>query len=272
MRGSIPPLALAFWRWAIALTVLLPLAVPAVRAERAVILRSWRILILLGVLGVGSFSMLAYLGLGRTTATNGVLLNSVAPVVIVVLSWLLLGQRLAARQAAGLLVSLAGVAAVVSRGDAAILRHLHLNTGDLWVLGAVLCWASYSVCLRWRPRGLSAVGFLGVTTVVGLLWVTPFYAWELWAGPPMRLTAVSLATLGYVGVFPSVLAYVFWNRGVAEVGASRAGLFLHLMPVFGTLLAVVFLGESLQPFHLAGMALIFSGIYLTTAGSGRRPA
>jgi drug/metabolite transporter (DMT)-like permease len=264
MQGTVPPLALAFWRWAMALAVLLPFAWRALAADRAEIRRHWKLLAVLGVTGVGVFNTFVYVGLGTTTATNALLLNSAIPVLIVAIGWLFMGQRVTAVQALGIGVSLAGVVAIIARGDFASLAGLRLSAGDLWILTAMVDWAVYTLLLRKRPAGVSPLAFLAVTMAVGLAAITPFYLAELAGGAHIEFTPGSIAALAYIGVFPSLVAFLFWNRAVAEVGADRAGIFVHLMPVFGTLLAIVFLGEAFRAYHAAGIALILAGIALAT--------
>lgn len=264
MQPRMSPIAMSFWRWTAALVILLPFVWRPVIAQWELIRKSWRILLLLGVLGVASFNTLAYLGLKTTTATNGLLLNSVIPVLIIAISRIFLDQRLSPRQGMGVALSLGGVLTIIAHGDLRALARLHFNSGDLWVLAAVICWAVYTVCLRWRPRGMDSRAFLGATVIIGVAAVAPFYLWEFSSGARFEINASTVAAIGYFGLFPSALAYLFWNRAVAEVGASTAGLFVHLMPVFGTILSMLFLHESLHLFHLAGIGLIFAGIYLTT--------
>ena len=235
---TIPPIALSFWRWTLALLILLPLALPRLQGHWGLVRGHWLILSLLAVLGVTNFNTFVYLGLQTTTATNAVLLVSTTPVLIVTLSFLLLGQRVTPRQAGGILLSLAGVAVIVARGDAQAIAALRLNAGDLWVLVAVASWALYSVCLRWRPPGLDPLAFLTLTIVIGLLPLLPLYLWELGRGLGFEINAVTLGAIGYVALFPSVLAYVLWNRAVAQLGANRTGQLLHLMPAFGAMLAM----------------------------------
>jgi drug/metabolite transporter (DMT)-like permease len=260
----VPPITLAFWRWSVALCVLLPFALKPMVRERDAIRRHWKMLVVLGVMGVGTFNTLVYIGLGSTTATNGILLNSAIPVLIVLLAWTFLGERVSRLQALGVAVSLAGVAAVVFRGDPAGLMRLQWNTGDLWVFAAIVSWAVYTLMLRRRPREVGALAFLGVTVAVGLAANLPFFLAELATGARMELNRASVGAIAYTGVFPSVLAYLFWNRAVADVGPARAGMFLHLMPVFGAVLAMLFLGETLHLYHAAGFALILLGIVLAT--------
>lgn len=271
LGGLIPPIALSFWRWALALLILLPFALPRLGRQAALIRRHWAILILLGLLGVTNFNTFVYLGLTTTTATNAVLLQSTTPVLIVGLSFALLGERVGVQQAAGILLSLGGVAAIVLKGDLGMLSGLDVNQGDLWVLAAVVSWALYSVCLRWRPPELDPLAFLAATIAAGLIPLLPLYLWDLGRVGGFALDRVTLSAIAYVAIFPSVLAYVFWNRAVAELGATRTGQFMHLMPVFGTLLSMLLLGERLQGFHLAGIGLIAAGIWLAAHGP-RRPA
>lgn len=265
VQGLLSPIAISFWRWAIALLILIPFVLRPMAREWATIRRSWKTLLVLGALGVAGFNTFAYTGLKTTTATNGLLLNSVIPVLIIGLSWLFLNQRPRPAQALGLALSLGGVATIITRADPQVLLGSQFNPGDLWVLMAVVVWAAYTVGLRWRPPGLSALAFLGSTVTVGVAVLAPLYAWDYAGGARIQWSLPTLAALGYLGLFPSVLAYIFWNRAVAEVGPSQAGVFIHLVPVFGTVLAMLFLGEALRPFHLGGIGLIFGGIYLSTA-------
>jgi drug/metabolite transporter (DMT)-like permease len=275
IQGLMSPVAMAFWRWLAALVILLPFVAGPMRREWPAIRRSWKILAVLGVLGVGAFNTLTYTGLKYTTATNGALLNSVIPILIIAISFVFFRERVTWRKGAGVLVSLAGVATIISRGDAQTLLHLRLNPGDLWVLAAMVGWALYTVCLRWRPAHLSSRAFTGSLIAIGVAAILPVFAWDYALGHRSSWNGITLASVAYFAIFPSVLAYFFWNAAVARVGAERAGLFLHLMPVFGAGLSMAFLGESLLPFHFAGAALIFSGIFIAShAGAVRasRPA
>ncbi|MCB1932709.1 MAG: DMT family transporter [Candidatus Accumulibacter sp.] len=269
IRDQVPPLSLAFWRWAIALALVLPLALPQLRTQWPLLRRGWKPVVVLGLLGVGGYNTLAYVALNYTAATNAVLLNSFIPIATIALSWAFLEKRLRGIEWLGVLLSLAGVTLIVCRGDLQTLTSLSLNIGDLWMLAAVFTWALYTIGLQWRPAGIDPMLLLAAFIVVGLLALAPAYAWEIAQGRTIRISAVSLVGIAYTGVFPGFLGYVFYNRAVAEVGASKASLFIHLMPVFGTILAAIFLAEIPQPFHYVGIVLIFAGIYLTTAAPGQ---
>jgi drug/metabolite transporter (DMT)-like permease len=269
VAGRVPPVALAFWRWVAALAVLLPFTWRALRDAAPVLRRSWRILVPLGILGVGNFNLLVYVGLTGTTATNALLLNSACPAFILALSFAAGHERPAPRQLAGIALSLAGVVTIVTRGAPAAVLSTSFARGDLWVLAAVLSWAAYTILLARRPAGIAPLALLAALVAVGVLWIAPFYALELARGARLTLDAVSAGAILYVALFASIAAYALWNAGVAALGANRAGVFLHLMPAFGSLLAAAVLGESFRPFHAAGIALILAGV--TLAGAVRVP-
>ncbi|MDQ6926354.1 MAG: DMT family transporter [Candidatus Eremiobacteraeota bacterium] len=258
------PIAMAFWRWLAALVILLPFVTRPIVREWGAVRRSWKILVPLGIIGVGAFNTLTYTGLKYTTATNGVLLNSVIPILVIAINTLVLRERLAPMQAAGVLTSLSGVVMIVARGELDTLRHLRLNPGDLWVLSAMLGWAIYTVCLRWRPRELSSSAFTGSLIAVGVAVLLPVFAWDYDAGHRTLWGPVTWGAVAYLAIFTSVLAYYFWNTAVARVGGERASTFLHLMPLFGAVLSAAFLGESLLWYHYAGALLIFAGIAIAS--------
>lgn len=260
-REDVPPLALSFWRWTIALILILPFAWPHLRRDKPALIAAWPWLLLFGAIGTSGYNALAYIGLQHTTAINGLLLNSFVPIMIVSLSWMLLGRKLGLREATGIVISLTGVLAIVVRGNPSALLGLALNVGDLWVLGSVVAWSAYTLLLPHRPN-VHPLSFLAAITVVGLLVLAPVYAWEISTGRHIVLNPASLLGIAYTGIFPAFLGYIFWNRGVAEVGPSRAGLFMHLIPAFGILLSIAFLDEQPRFYHLMGIGLIFSGIWL----------
>lgn len=264
IRNDIPPVALAFWRWAIAALLLLPFAWPHLRGQWPLIRSQWRSLSLFSVLGVVCFNVFAYLGLQYTTATNGVLLNSTIPILIIALNGIFFRNRPTPMQAAGVALSLTGVLVIVAQGDTAVFSALTLNAGDVSILAAVMAWAVYTILLKQRPMDLHPLAFLAVLTIIGVIVLLPFYLAELASGRHLIWSGKAAMALAYVAIFPALLGYVFWNRGVAAVGPNRAGLFIHLMPVFGTLLSVLLLGERPKLFQIAGIGLIFMGIALTT--------
>lgn len=269
VRLDVAPVGLSFWRWFIAAALLLPFVWRDMRGHWPLVRDNLRLVLALALLGVASFNTLIYLGVQTTTASNAVLLQSVMPLVIILLSRLLLRTRVTPAQSLAILISLAGVLVIVTRGDLGMLLGLHLVQGDLLVLTAVFVWGLYSVLLRWLPPGLGGLPLLGYTVAFGVLLIAPVYAWEISTGPVMRLNWVTVNSVLYVAVFPSLLAYLFWNRAVSEVGPNRAGQFIHLMPVFGSLLSVVFLDERLYLYHLTGILLVAIGLLLATLRKNR---
>ena len=270
MHADIPPAALTFWRWAVAALVLLPLAGPAAWRLRRELLRHWRLLAVLAASGVLGFQYCVYRGLQTTTAINGVLIIATIPAVIPAIAFGLDGTRLCLRQAAGIALSMLGVGIVILQGDLALLAARRLTPGDTWMALAVPMWALYSVLVRRLPAAVPPLVLLLATIIIGLVLTAPLYGADIAAGRGFAVEQPTLAAIGYVGVFASVIAFACWNRGVRAVGAAKAGLFIHLMPVFAAVLATLFLDERLQAFHFVGGALIAAGLYLSsTAGRAR---
>ncbi|HUA56799.1 MAG TPA: DMT family transporter [Candidatus Sulfotelmatobacter sp.] len=262
VHGTVPPFGLAFWRWTGSLVLVLGFAWPHLRRDAAVLRRHWPVLLLLSGLGVSAYSALTYLGLQSTTAINALLLQSAMPLVILVWCFALFGERARPLQLAGIVVSLAGVAVIVTRGTPQLLLAFALGPGDPWVLVAVLSYALYSTLLRKRPP-VHPLSFLAASFAFGAALLLPLYLWEHLSGAPTRPSAAGLLAIGYLALFPSCLAYMFYNRGVELIGPTRAGQFFHLMPVFGTVLAVLLLGEPFEWFQGLGFVLIAAGIGLT---------
>lgn len=267
MRGEVPPLSLSFWRWVVALACILPFAWRPLRRDAPLYwAHRWRVL-RISLAGVVAFTSLVYVGLQWTAAANGLLLNSFIPILILLFGALFFGQPLLPRHVFGLALSFSGVLAIVLRGDWARLAALDVSPGDLLVFAAMICWAFYTLWLRGIPPEVDRVGLMAVQALVGLCVLGPLCLIERGFGLAPAWSGESLAALAYLGVFPSVLAYLLYNIGVARVGAARAGLFIHLIPVFGSVLAVAFLHESLHPYHAFGIAAILGGIACAVAAA-----
>jgi drug/metabolite transporter (DMT)-like permease len=226
--------------------------------------KNCRLLTVYGILGVSCFNTFIYVGLHSTTATNALLLNSTIPILIVLFSYLFAATPVSHRQMIGIAISLTGVLTIICRANPEILLTLQINRGDAWILLAVLSWALYTFLLRQRPGDLHPLSFLTAIITIGVIPLAILYAWELMQGIRFSPTPANISTILYMALFPSVLAFIFWNQSVKEIGPNKAGLFLYLMPVFGAILSAVFLGEAIQTFHLIGISLIYSGIHLTT--------
>lgn len=267
LRGEIPPVALAFWRWSLAFLCTLPYAWPH-RSQAWPSLRDhWPLLALLALLGITGYNTLAYFGLQFTTATNGVLLNAFIPVVIIGLSVAFLGKRLGLAEIFGVAISLCGVIVIVAHGEISRLLALSFNPGDFWIMLSVFVWAGYTLLLQRRPTHLAPMLLLALLTLLGIIGLTPLYVWELAQGKAIHWSVASITSIAYTGIFPAFLGYVFWNRAVAQVGGARAGLFIHVMPVATPLLSAIFLGETPSFYHFTGMLLIIGGIVLSTRWS-----
>ncbi|MCK4707538.1 MAG: DMT family transporter [Gammaproteobacteria bacterium] len=261
--ADIQPITISYFRWFTALLVILPFTIKSLISQWSIIRANLLRLMFMGALGVAGFNTFAYLGLHQTTATNALLINSFIPILIILLSRIAPGTPITAVKFIGILISTCGVLLLVSRGEIDNLIAFKINQGDLWVLLAAFVWAVYSISLRWRPAELTAPAFLSFTMIVGVLILSPVYWLNLLDEPSFVVNTPNVIAIAYVALFASIGAYLFWNQGVKIVGAGTAGQFIHLMPVFGTIMAVVFLGERLYWFHIAGAFAIGSGIYLS---------
>lgn len=265
LAGALPPLTITAGRFGVAGLVLLPVLVRSLRGRRPQ-RGLYPSLLALGLTGVFGFNTLLYLGLHYTTSTNSTLTNAVSPLLITLLAGLWLKERITGRQVAGVLVSFLGVAVVQTRGSWAVLRALDFNPGDLIILGNTLLWAFYSVLSRRVTRELSPLLTTAYSIWFGLLFLLPASAWEL-ARAGAKWTPAAVGVLIYLGLFASVLGFVWWNRGVATLGPVLAGNFYNLVPIWAVAMAVLFLGETLQFYHLLGGILVLGGIGLAS----RRP-
>ena len=257
----IPPVAMSFWRWSLALILLLPFTWKHVVRDWAGIKRGWKNILLVSLLGITSFNTLLYTAAQTTTAINIALTQSVMPAVIVLISFLLFRERITRLQIVAVILCIVGAAYIVIHGDWQRLLQLRFARGDLIMLLAICLYALYSVLLRNRPD-IHPFSFLTTTFSVGVVSLFPLYLWELGRVPPLHLSGAVAASLLYVGLFPSIAAYLCWNRGIEKVGANKAGLYINLIPLFASLMAIVFLGERFKPYHLVGLVFICGGLLL----------
>ncbi len=261
VRGVIPPISLAFWRWVLAFFFSLPFTWPHLRRDWPVVRANWPIILILSLTGITLFNTIQYAALQTTSAINSSLLQTLMPSVIILLSWILFREKISGRQGVGVLICIAGAVLVVTRADWAIVRGLRFVWGDILILIGVLVYALYSVLLSRRPA-MSGGGFLAWSFLLGFLMLSPAYLWELSTAGGFALTWPVAASLLYVGIFPSILSFLCWNYGVVVLGSNRSGLFVNLLPVFTAALSILLLGEIVRWFHLAGLVLIFGGMLL----------
>jgi drug/metabolite transporter (DMT)-like permease len=265
--GEIPPFALSFWRWSLALVLLLPyVAKPLWQHRAALRAASWRLLVLAGV-GIAGYNSLLYAAAQTTAAINITLVNTCLPLMTFIGAGLLLGEWPHQRAWWGMAVAASGLLVLISKGSWASLSDLAFNKGDLIMLLAVADWALYSLLLRrWASYLLPIppLALLGVLILLGVPLILPFYLYELAQGAHFSVTPYNLAAIGYTAIFASLLAYLAWNHAIRILGAAKAALSNYLMPVFTALLGWLLLGEGLQSYHWIGAALIFVGLLMGT--------
>jgi drug/metabolite transporter (DMT)-like permease len=254
---------LSFLRWSLAFLIVLPIAWNHLKRDWAAIRSRLGTMIVLSIAGIGIFNTLQYWALEYTQALNTLLLQSAGPLFVAVWSLVLLGIRLTLAQACGIVVSLTGVLVILLHGDLTTLKNIEFNKGDLIFTVALLIFGLYSVLTLKRPQ-IHGLSFVAFTFGCGAACLTPFLIWELLTRPPMRFETNNLLMLFYVAVFPSTIAYLCFNRGVQLIGANRAAPFFHVVPVFGSVMAIVFLGERPQLFHIVGFALVLTGVFVAS--------
>jgi drug/metabolite transporter (DMT)-like permease len=267
IQHNIPPISLSFLRWMVAFLILLPFTAKSVFRRQELLVKHWKLLAFLGMLGVTNFSTFLYLGLKSSTVTNTVLVNSFTPIFIVLILWALFKERITLLQLVGIMISLCGMIWIITRGNPAVLLTFQFVRGDLWTLAASFSWALYTVLLKRYPPGLEPNSFLTVLILIGLVFLSPLFIWEIYGQHSIRLNFATVSGIIYLGIFASLLAYIFWNKAVNMVGAHRAGVFHYLIPVFSITLAFFIFDERFKSYHPPGIFFIFLGIYLTTRGN-----
>ncbi len=264
IHGDIEPVQLAFFRWLVVALLIFPMFITKFMKILKAIKTNFLVLNTLAILGITGFNTILYIGLSYTKATNALLINSFMPIVILLLSALILKIDIKPIQLFGIFFSTLGVLFLVLRGELDTLYSLELNHGDIWVLGAVFAWALYSVLIKFRPKGLSDFEFFMTIVYIGLFWLSFVY---LSMGYSI-IDDIALAqefwwAFIYIALFSSVISYYFWHKGVEKIGANKASQFTHLMPLFGSILAFIFLGERFSLYHIIGAIFIGFGIYLS---------
>ncbi len=257
----VPPISLAFWRWVLALVILIPFTLGHVKRDWKTAMGSWKWLLILSFLGVSCFNTLLYTAAHTTTAINVALMQTAMPTTIILISWVVFREKISTIQMVGVIISMAGACFIVIHGQWRILLSMELVKGDVLMLVAVFIYALYSALFRKRPP-IHPLSFLVLTFGWGTLMLLPLYIWELMVVGPFSLNLAALMSILYVAVFPSVVAYFCWNRGIELIGANRAGLFTYLVPVFASVMAILFLGETLREYHVMGMVLIIGGMVI----------
>ncbi|RKS87500.1 threonine/homoserine efflux transporter RhtA [Orbus hercynius] len=264
VNGIIPPITLSFARWIIATLIILPFAISALKKDaRRYYQYRWKILFI-SILGAAAFNSLTYVGLQYTTATNGLLINSFCPMLIVLLGVIFYRHDLPLLRLCGLILSFIGVVIIVLKGNFDNLLTLNFAKGDIIIFIAVVCWAVYTLLLKTLPNDIDKIGLTALQFILATIIISPFFINEFVHNQRLTWSLFSASAIVYVGIFPSVVAFLLYTLAVVKIGAAKTGLFLHLMPVFGALLAFVFLDERLFSYHFIGIVCIFCGITLSS--------
>jgi drug/metabolite transporter (DMT)-like permease len=263
VAGHVPPLTLSCVRWIGTFLILLPFAWPHLKQDWPVLRAHLPMMLFLSLVGFAYNNAISYWALQYTEALNALLIQSAGPLFVALWSLALFGIRLTGAQLAGIAISLAGVLTIILRGDFGALASISFNRGDLMFASSLVSFGLYSALIPRRPvtHALSLISF---TTCCGALMLVPFSIWEYSTGVTLKFDFVSMATLGYAVIFPSTLAYLFFNRGLALIGPNRAAPFFHLVPVFGSAMAILLLGEQLRLFHLVGYVLVLAGVVIAS--------
>ena len=263
VAGHVPPVTLSCVRWVGALIILWPFAWPHLKRDWPVLRAHLPLMLVLSATGFAINNTLSYWALQYTQALNALLIQSAGPLFVALWSLVLFRVRLTVAQLLGIAISLAGVLTIILRGDIAALASVQFNKGDVMFAGALLAFGLYSALMLRRPK-THQFSLIAFTMGCGALMLMPLAAWEISSGVTLTFDALTIATLSYVVIFPSTLAYLFFNRGIALIGPNRAAPFFHLVPVFGSAMAILFLGEQPRLFHLAGYMMVLAGVVIAS--------
>jgi len=267
MIRNINPMALSFFRWLTALMVILPFGFHGILKEKDLIKENFRKLIILTFFSVSAYNSILYFSAKYTTATNISFVTATVPAFTFIISWILLGEKVRKVKISGMILSLIGLLIIIFQGSITKLMTFNLNIGDLIVLLSVLSWAVYSVLLKKYRIRMDPVAFLTLLIILGLPMILPFYLWELMVYGFFKINTQNVTTLLFIGIFPSVISYICWNKGVSIAGPNTASMFMYLIPVFASFIAWVFLDERLHVYHITGGITTFTGLYLAVRNS-----
>ncbi|MGQ3211123.1 MAG: DMT family transporter [Shinella sp.] len=267
--GHVSPMVLTTFRWIVALTIILIFMLPQVKRDWPVIRKHWLQLLLYGVFGFTAFNALLYTALGHTSAINAVIEQAGIPMLIFVFNFILFRIQASFAQIVGFSVTLVGVLVTAAHGEFSALAELEFNFGDALMLCACVVYAGYTVSLRWKPE-MHWQSFIAAPAFGALLSAIPLFFWELSRGAAIFPDTTGWAVVLYAGIFPSLLSQVLYVRGVEMIGANRAGLFINAIPVFGTILSVLLIGETMHPFHVVAMLLVLGGIAIAEWGRPKK--
>ena len=261
---EIPPFTLNFYRWTFAWLILAPFTLQEIIQKKKQILQDIKLIFILGITSITIFNSIVYYSLNFTQVISGVLMISTIPVMIIFFSWLFKIEKTNIYQILGVIFSLLGVVVIVAKADLDKLINLNFNKGDLWMVVAMFSWAMYSALLRKKKFELSQTSLLEVIISAGLIFLLPAYIIEMALGYRLNIDLPFALTLTYVVLFPGLASFICWIKGIAIIGSNRSGIFLHLMPIFSTVLAILIFEEKFMNFHLFGALFIIGGIFLSS--------
>ena len=260
---NIPPFSLNFFRWLFAGIILLPFTFKEIILKKNYIKENFGLFIILGITSITVFNSIVYYSLYFTQVITGVLMISTIPVWIILISSLLKIEKTNIYQIFGILLSLIGVVAIITKSDLEVIKGLEFNKGDLSIIVAMFSWAIFSTLLKKKKLKVSQITLLQVVIIFGLIFLTPIYIIELLLGNYIVLEKPFFLTLAYVVIFPGLLSFLFWIKGISVIGANRSGIFLHLMPIFGSVFAIIIFKEKIMFYHLIGAIFIIFGIRIS---------
>ena len=261
---EIPPFTLNFYRWTFAWLILAPFTLKEIVLKKEHILQNIKLILILGITSITIFNSIVYYSLNFTQVISGVLMISTIPVMIIFFSWVFKIEKTSIFQILGVIFSLVGVAIIVTKADFNLLINLDFNKGDIWMVVAMFSWAMYSALLRKKKFELSQISLLEVIISAGLILLLPAYLIEMYLGYKLNLNLPFILTLSYVVLFPGLASFICWIKGISIIGSNRSGIFLHLMPIFSTALAILIFKEKFMNFHFFGAVFIISGIFLSS--------
>ena len=261
---EIPPFTLNFYRWTFAWLIIAPFTLKEIIGKKDYILKNIKLIIVLGITSITIFNSIVYYSLNFTQVISGVLMISTIPVMIIIFCWLFKIEKTNIYQILGVIFSLSGVIVIITKAELSILLNLNFNKGDLWMVVAMFSWAMYSALLRKKKFELSQLSLLQIIISAGLFFLLPAYLIELNLGYKARIELPFVLTLTYVVLFPGLASFIFWIKGISLIGSNRSGIFLHLMPIFSTILAILIFKEKFMIYHLIGALLIITGIILSS--------
>ena len=261
---EIPPFTLNFYRWIFAWLILAPFTLKEIYRLRIHIFDNIKYVLILGITSITLFNSIVYYSLQFTQVISGVLMISTIPVMIIFFSSLLKIEKTNFYQILGVIFSMLGVIVIITQLNEEKLKELNFNKGDLSIIVAMLSWALYSALLKKKKLKLSQLSLLQIIISAGLIFLLPIYIIEMSQGRIVNLQLPFFLTLAYVVLFPGLASFIFWIKGIAIIGANRSGIFLHLMPIFSTILAIIIFKEKFMIFHLMGAVLIITGIVLSS--------